>query len=185
MSYIQKDLVKGYVGEFVIHHHFASHEHFDLRIEFPVDSLNKSLGSYSAKRNKLSTEPLKSYPDKPGKVLRSWAIPKHTIPTTAPLLATETEDHDIEYGKFRGIIPEGHYGAGKVEIFDKGKAELVDVDYDKKYVFHFKGKKLKSYFALIKTKGKNFLWIKVKNVSKYKKSSMNEAIISEILNEKL
>jgi hypothetical protein len=181
VSYQKDKLVVGYKGEFVIHQHWASHEHFDLRIEFPVDSLKDSLISYNEKRNKESGEPQKNYSDKPGKVLRSWAIPKHKLPSSSPLLAQETEDHDFNYGKFEGVIPKGNYGAGKVEIFDKGMFELISVVYDNKYVFDFHGKKLNGLYALIKTKGKKFLWIKIKNVSKYKKSSMGEAIIRGLI----
>jgi bifunctional non-homologous end joining protein LigD len=150
----------------------------------PVTSLKDSLTSYTEIRKDKSTEPIKkTYPDKPGTVLRSWAIPKHKIPTTKSLLATETEDHDINYKNFEGTIPEGNYGAGTVEIYDEGKFELVDVVYDKKYVIKFNGKKIKGYNALIKTTNKNFLWIKVKNVEQYKKSSMSELVVSCIMRE--
>jgi bifunctional non-homologous end joining protein LigD len=183
--YDKEKLKKGYVGDFVIQLHNASHLHFDLRLEMPVLSLKDSLTSYTEIRENESSEPIKkSYPDKSGTVLRSWAIPKHTLPTTKPLLATETEDHDIQYKNFEGTIPEGSYGAGTVKIYDKGTFELVDVVYDKKYVIKFNGKKVKGYYALIKTKGKSFLWIKVKNTEEYKKSSLGELVITSIMREK-
>jgi DNA ligase D-like protein (predicted ligase)/DNA ligase D-like protein (predicted 3'-phosphoesterase) len=54
-------------------------------------------------------------------VLVSWAVPKG-IPTESGdrRLAIQTEDHPLEYGGFEGTIPKGLYGAGTVEIWDKG-----------------------------------------------------------------
>jgi hypothetical protein len=161
-TYIRNELEKGYTGKFVIHDHYASHHHWDLR---------KSLDEYSQKRPGSGNEPKSNYPDKPGTVYRSWAIPKHRMPTSSPVLATETEDHDIAYGKFHGMIPEGEYGAGKVKIHDHGTFRLVDVEYDKKYVFYLKGTKIKGYYVLVKTDGKNFIFNKVKNISDSEKKA--------------
>jgi len=178
-----KDKLKiGYKGDFVIQLHDATSLHFDLRLEFPVTSLKDSLTSYHKKRVwKETNEPEPKFSDKPGVVLRSWAIPKHKLPTDKPLLATETEDHEDSYKNFEGTIPEGQYGSGTVEIYDKGTFEIVDVDYDKKYVIKFNGKKVKDYYALIKTEGKKFLWIKVKDTSEYKKG-YSERIIRSFVN---
>jgi len=177
-NYDTEKLKPGYKGTFVIHDHYASHHHWDLRLEFPSTSLKRSLGEYGGKRKSGGPEPVKKdYSDKPGNVLRSWAIPKHKLPTTKPILATETEDHDISYGSFHGTIPEGEYGAGKVEIYDKGTYEMISVDYDKKYVFRLKGKKIDETYALIKSSGKNFFWIKTK---KYSVASMIRNISFEL-----
>ena len=161
-KYIKEELVKGYKGKFVIQKHEATNTHYDLRLEFPVRSLKEALDPmYKIMKidNKES--------DKAGTVYRSWAIPKHKLPTYRnKLLAMETEDHNKSWGTFEGTIEEG-YGAGTVEIVDKGTFELLDVTYDKKYIIEFKGKAIKGIFALIKTGAKTFLWVKVKNKEKY------------------
>jgi len=96
-------------------------------------------------------------------VLKSWAIPK-TPPTETSLrrLAVQTEDHPIEYAAFEGTIPEGEYGAGTVEIWDKGEYILIEKGRDK-LVFEIKGTRLSGDYCLIRFKGKeNWLFFKKK-----------------------
>jgi DNA ligase D-like protein (predicted 3'-phosphoesterase) len=81
--------------------------------------------------------------------LKSWAVPKE--PPTEPgikRLAVQVEDHELEYADFKGDIPEGEYGAGKVEIWDNGTYELIDKK-PKKMVFELHGEKLKGKYTLI------------------------------------
>ena len=79
------------------------------------------------------------------------AVPK-SPPTEKGIkrLAVQVEDHPLEYAKFSGEIPEGNYGAGKVEIWDKGTYELKFRD-SKKIEVVLDGKKLKGNFVLVKT----------------------------------
>ena len=96
-------------------------------------------------------------------VLRSWAIPK--IPPTeksVKRLAVQVEDHPVDYANFEGTIPEGHYGAGTVEIWDRGQHVLKEREEDK-LVFEIKGNKLRGDYCLVRFKGrKNWLFFKKK-----------------------
>lgn len=96
-------------------------------------------------------------------VLKSWAIPKEP-PTTPNVkrLAVQVEDHPLEYAEFEGIIPEGRYGAGTVEIWDRGTYTLKERTKDR-IIFELNGKKLKGNYCLIRFKGdKNWLFFKKK-----------------------
>ena len=94
-------------------------------------------------------------------VLKSWAVPKE--PPKSPnikRLAVQVEDHPLGYAKFEGTIPEGQYGAGTVEIWDKGFYTLKEKTEDK-IIFELKGEKLKGTYCLIRFKGdKNWLFFK-------------------------
>ncbi|MDH5224410.1 MAG: non-homologous end-joining DNA ligase [Actinomycetota bacterium] len=108
-------------NSFVIHKHRASRLHYDVRLE-------RDGG------------------------LPSWAVPKG-LPTTKgdKRLAVQTEVHPLEYGTFEGTIPEGHYGAGEVRIFDDGWYEPVEWT-DTKVSFVLHGRRYPGLeFHLVKT----------------------------------
>ncbi len=126
---------------FVVHEHHASHLHYDFRLEI-------------------------------GGALKSWAIPKG--PSMNPQekrLAVRVDDHPLEYARFEGIIPEGHYGAGAVLIWDEGEFFIED-DPEKaleegKLSFTLEGRRLKGRFSMVLLKGrgsgKEWLLIKTKD----------------------
>ncbi|MFH1645909.1 MAG: DNA polymerase ligase N-terminal domain-containing protein [Candidatus Omnitrophota bacterium] len=116
---------------FVVQKHNASHLHYDFRLE------------------------------KEG-VLKSWAIPKEPPEVSGVRrLAIEVEDHDLDYADFEGEIPEGHYGAGTVEIWDKGTYDLIKVE-EKEIVFDLHGKRLTGQYCLVRftpKDGKGNTWL--------------------------
>ena len=121
---------------FVIHKHHARHLHYDFRLE-------------------------------KGAALKSWAIPKGpSSQEGVRRLAVQVEDHSLGYVDFEGQIPEGLYGAGKVEIWDKGYYVPI-VFESNKLIFKLECKKLNGTYCLIKLKtadssDKNWLFFKKK-----------------------
>ncbi len=96
-------------------------------------------------------------------VLKSWAIPKEPN-TKDKRLSIQVDDHALEYRSFQGTIPEGQYGAGKLEIWDKGDYELESKKKEK-IIFILHGKKLKGRFCLLRFKkvDKGWLFFKIKD----------------------
>ncbi|MDI6715888.1 MAG: DNA polymerase ligase N-terminal domain-containing protein [Actinomycetota bacterium] len=126
---------------FVVQEHYASHHHFDFRLELPSDFFE-------------SDEP--SGPI----VLKSWAVPKGISEEKGvKRLAVQVEDHPVSYIDFEGTIPEGQYGAGKVTIWDKGSFEIIQKK-PKSFKFVLNGKRLKGEFHLVRTaRGKGNEWL--------------------------
>ena len=110
---------EGRASVYVVQKHDARNLHYDLRLE------------------------------KDG-VLKSWAVPKRP-PTQRGVkrLAVEVEDHPIEYADFEGVIPEGEYGAGAVEIWDRGTYEPVKWRRDE-IIVHINGTRLSGRYCLIR-----------------------------------
>src|SRR5436309_6272971 len=85
--------------------------------------------------------------------LASWAVPKG--PPLEPgqqHLAVHVEDHPLEYATFEGEIPKGQYGAGTVEIWDKGTYELVEEKKDGGLTVRLHGKRRRGTYALVPAK---------------------------------
>lgn len=128
---------------FVVQKHDATRLHYDFRLEFDG-------------------------------VLKSWAVPKG--PSLNPAdkrLAMQTEDHPLDYASFEGVIPDGHYGAGPVMVWDYGTFE-VEGDKpmaaqlekgDLKFTLH--GQKLRGSFVLVQLhsdkKGGGRPWLLIKH----------------------
>ncbi|HEY1224509.1 MAG TPA: DNA ligase D [Brevundimonas sp.] len=115
-------------GVYLIQRHAATRLHYDFRIE--ADG-----------------------------VLKSWAVTK--APSRDPAvkrLAVEVEDHPLDYGSFEGTIPAGNYGAGTVQMWDRGTwepqhPETLDADFARgsvKMTLH--GERLKGGWALVRLK---------------------------------
>ncbi len=99
-------------------------------------------------------------------VLKSWAIPKG--PSEDPSdkrLAIETEDHPLNYAFFEGKIEEGKYGAGRVELWDRGTHEPVKWE-NNEIITRIDGEKLGGKYVLIRFQPeenpKNWLFFKKK-----------------------
>jgi len=98
-------------------------------------------------------------------VLASWAVPKG-IPLEPGVraLAVHVEDHPLEYGAFEGEIPKGEYGAGTVEIWDRGTYELVEEKRDGGLTVRLHGERLDGTWTLIPAHldGKEQNWLLVR-----------------------
>jgi bifunctional non-homologous end joining protein LigD len=82
--------------------------------------------------------------------LASWAVPKG-LPLKAGErhLAVHVEDHPLEYGSFEGEIPAGQYGAGTVEIWDRGTYELLEEKRNGGLTFHLHGERVDGVWTLV------------------------------------
>ena len=125
--------------QFCIQKHDASHLHYDFRLE--LDG-----------------------------TLKSWAIPKGpSLDPKVRRLAVHVEDHPLDYATFEGSIPEGHYGAGDVIVWDRGVWEPEGdphLAYAKgKLRFRLRGEKLAGVWNLFRTSmgGKKEQWMLIKS----------------------
>jgi bifunctional non-homologous end joining protein LigD len=135
---------------FVVQRHDASHLHYDFRLQL-------------------------------GGVLKSWAVPKGpSMNSSDKRLAVMVEDHPVSYINFEGEIPAGNYGAGTVEVWDKGIFFPVDKDLEKiserealkalqngELKIFLKGDKLEGGFVLVRLKKEEKNWLLIKHNDEY------------------
>ena len=139
--------------QFCIQKHDASHLHYDFRLE--LDG-----------------------------TLKSWAIPKGpSLDPKVRRLAVHVEDHPLDYADFEGHIPEGHYGAGDVIVWDRGVWEPegdAHAAYTKgKLRFRLQGEKLSGVWNLFRTHlaGKKEQWMLVKSHDGQARSEADYSIV--------
>ena len=120
---------------FVVQHHLARKDHFDLRLEW-----HGVLKSWAVPKGP-------SYNSKDRR------------------LAVKVEDHPLNYRNFEGTIPKGEYGGGTVMIWDEGYWKPISspVSFKKPIKFLLHGKRLKGHWTLIPFKEENWLLIKEKD----------------------
>lgn len=128
---------------FVIQHHMARKDHYDLRLEW-----NGVLLSWAVPKG-----------------------PSYN--TSDKRLAIQVEEHPLDYRNFEGTIPKGEYGGGVVMLWDEGYWEPygnVDEGLRKgELKFVLNGIRLKGKWALIRLKVKagegkdNWLFLKEKD----------------------
>lgn len=149
--------------KFVIQHHIARKDHYDLRLEYQGVYI-----SFAVPKG-LSFHPEEKR------------------------LAIHVEDHPLSYGNFEGTIPKGEYGAGTVMLFDRGYWKPYKdskIDFKKGPVkFTLEGERMKGSWALIHFKKDNWLLIKEKdeyvnknNINRYKTSIKTGRTMEEITN---
>ena len=146
---------------FVIQKHAARRLHYDLRLE--LDG-----------------------------VFKSWAVTRG--PSLDPhdkRLAVEVEDHPLDYGDFEGTIPQGEYGGGTVQLWDRGfwapDGDMTPEDAltkgDLKFVLA--GERLQGSWVLVRIKndrssGKRTNWLLIKHRDDYaRENEAPDAILVE------
>ena len=82
--------------------------------------------------------------------LASWAVPKGVpLERGERHLAVHVEDHPLDYAGFEGEIPAGQYGAGTVEIWDRGTYELLEEKRGGGLTVRLRGERLHGVWTLV------------------------------------
>ena len=130
---------------FVIQHHLARKDHYDLRLEHDGVYVSFAIPkgpSYNPKDKRL---------------------------------AVKVEDHPISYGLFEGIIPKGEYGAGTVMLWDRGYYKVISGSFNDGIIkVNFKGERIIGAWALVKFKDDNWLLIKENDETAKNKAGISQ-----------
>jgi len=117
-------------------------------------------------------------------VLKSWAVPKGpSLRAGDRRLAVEVEDHPLDYAGFEGDIPQGHYGAGHVDIFDRGTwhsdGDALEQIAAGKLDFELDGERLRGRFTLVRTRpsGRQRQWLLIKRSDEHVQDRDADAMV--------
>ena len=144
---------------FVVQKHWASHLHYDFRLE-----LQGTMKSWAIPKG-----PSMDPKDK--------------------RMAVQVEDHPLSYSSFEGTIPPKQYGAGKVMVWDRGVWLPVgdaQAGYQAGNLkFELRGHKLHGKWALIRIKGKDRSvkqapWLLIKEKDSFARPASEYSLVDEL-----
>ncbi|MBV8359775.1 MAG: DNA ligase D [Deltaproteobacteria bacterium] len=152
-------VVASEIRRFVIQKHAASRLHYDFRLE--IDG-----------------------------VLKSWAVTKGpSIDPRDKRLAVEVEDHPLDYGDFEGTIPQGQYGGGTVQLWDRGywlpeASDPAAAIRKGELKFAVKGKRLRGGFLLVRIRNrrvgdKKNNWLLIKHRDQFARDNDGDALLAQ------
>ncbi|RYX94346.1 MAG: DNA ligase D [Comamonadaceae bacterium] len=142
---------------FVIQKHWASHLHYDFRLEFEGT--------------------LKSWA-----VPKGPSLDPHD-----KRMAVQVEDHPLSYGTFEGTIPAKQYGAGEVIVWDSGTWEPLEDPAkgfrDGKLKFALHGHKLQGRWTLVRMRSRDerqIPWLLIKEHDEYERPAGDYSIVEDM-----
>jgi bifunctional non-homologous end joining protein LigD len=144
---------------FVIQKHAARRLHYDLRLELAG-------------------------------VFKSWAVTKGpSLDPADKRLAVEVEDHPLDYGDFEGTIPQGEYGGGTVQLWDRGYWQPIGDAPQRALAagdlkFELEGERLHGSWVLVRMRGdryggKRTNWLLIKHRDAYARPGDHDALLAE------
>jgi bifunctional non-homologous end joining protein LigD len=125
-----------------------------------------------------------------GGVLWSWAVRKGpSLDPADKRIAVHVEDHPLDYADFQGTIPDGEYGAGKVETWDRGTWEALDDPEagmrDGELRFVLRGDRLNGRFTLVRLRprpdqrGRQDNWLLIKGHDEAERAGADATAIEQ------